>query len=318
MLIDALGLIAGLVALFLGGEWLVKGAARFARSLGVSPTIIGLTIVAIGTSMPELLVSVGAAISGSSDLSIGNIVGSNIANIGLILGLAALIYPISVHVTLVRREIPIMILTALLAYFLFRDGVISARNGIVLLAGLVAFISFMVYSARRQRRENNNQLSLEDELEIQAIKRSREIIRMIAGIVVLMVGAQLTVNNAVGLARALGISELVIGITLIAFGTSLPELVTTLVGALRKQSDLALGNVVGSNIINVLAVLGMTAVVRPIQVSDQIVNFDGLVMLGFSVLLLPFVANRRLSRWEAGLFVIAYLVYVTVLFTLAR
>jgi cation:H+ antiporter len=317
MLIDALGLIAGLIALFLGGEWLVKGAARLARSLGVSPMIIGLTIVAIGTSMPELLVSVGAAISGSSDLSIGNIVGSNIANIGLILGLAALIYPISVHVTLVRREIPIMILVALLAYFLFRDGLISARNGIVLLVGLVAFISFMVYSARRQR-ENNNQLSLEDEIELQAIKRGREIIRVIAGIVILMMGAQLTVGGAVGLARALGISELVIGITLIAFGTSLPELVTTLVGALRKQSDLALGNVVGSNIINILAVLGMTAVVRPIQVSEQIVYFDGLVMLGFSLLLLPFVANRRLSRWEAAFFVIAYVVYVIALFTLTR
>ena len=318
MLIDALGLIAGLIALFLGGEWLVKGAARLARSLGVSPMIIGLTIVAIGTSMPELLVSVGAAISGSSDLSIGNIVGSNIANIGLILGLAALIYPISVHVTLVRREIPIMILVALLAYFLFRDGLISARNGIVLLVGLVAFISFMVYSARRQRQENNNQLSLEDEIELQAIKRGREIIRVIAGIVILMMGAQLTVGGAVGLARALGVSELVIGITLIAFGTSLPELVTTLVGALRKQSDLALGNVVGSNIINILAVLGMTAVVRPIQVSEQIVYFDGLVMLGFSLLLLPFVANRRLSRWEAAFFVIAYVVYVITLFTLTR
>lgn len=316
MLINALGLIAGLIALFLGGEWLVKGAARLARSLGVSPTIIGLTIVAIGTSMPELLVSVGAAISGSSDLSIGNIVGSNIANIGLILGLAALIYPISVHITLVRREIPIMILIALLAYFLFHDGVISARNGIVLLIGLVAFISFMVYSAQRER--NNNQLSLEDEIDIQAVKRSREIIRVIAGIVVLMIGAQLTVDNAVGLARALGISELVIGITLIAFGTSLPELVTTLIGALRKQSDLAIGNVVGSNIVNILAVLGMTAVVRPIQVSEQIVYFDGLVMLGFSVLLLPFVANRRLGRLEAAFFVIAYAIYVTILFTLTR
>lgn len=309
MLSTILGLLVGLAGLYFGGEWLVTGAARLARSLGISALIVGLTVVSIGTSMPELLVSVGAALRGSADISIGNIVGSNIANIGLILGLSGLIYPISVHVSLLRREIPIMVGVAVLAYLLLLDGMVSRVDGLLLLAGMIAFISFMVVAGRREQRVQHDIPEEEHETD-EVINRGRELLRLIAGIAVLMVGAQLTVDNAISIALAVGISELVIGVTLVAVGTSLPELVTSTMAALRRESDIAIGNVVGSNIFNLIGILGATAAIQPIQVMPQIIRFDGLVMIGFSLLVIPFAANRRLGRREALIFVVAYVVYV--------
>lgn len=305
-MLSVLGIVAGLVALFLGGNWLVKGASRLAESLGISPLIVGLTVVAIGTSAPELLVSLSAALSGSSDIAVGNIVGSNIANIGLILGLSGLIFPISVHVNLLKREVPIMIGVALLALILFQDALVGRIDGVILLIGLTVFMAFVVILARREQSETYDIPEEQVEVKPEQIQRGREAVRLVVGIIVLMIGAQLTVDNATELARSFGVSELVIGITLVAVGTSLPELVTSVTAAIRKESDIAIGNVVGSNIFNILGILGMTALVQPIAIAEQIVRVDSLVMLGFSLLLLPFVLDRKLGRIEAVVFIVAY------------
>lgn len=308
MALHLLGLAAGLVGLFLGGEWLVTGASRLARSLGISALIVGLTVVAMGTSTPELLVSLNAALIGSADISLGNVIGSNIANIGLILGVSGLIYPISVHVSVLRREIPIMIGVGALTYLLLRDGEITQVDGFILLAGLLAYLGFMIVAARKEQSIKHD--IPEDQEPAIVVNRPREFIRLILGIAVLMIGAQLTVDNAVQMARDLGISELIIGVTLVAVGTSLPELVTSTMAALRRESDIAIGNVVGSNIFNLLGILGLTTAISPVNASPQIINIDGLVMLGFSLLVLPFALNRRLGRHESALFLLAYVAYV--------
>jgi cation:H+ antiporter len=301
-----LGLGAGLFLLLFGGDWLVKGASNIAQSLGISSLVIGLTIVAMGTSMPELLVSVGAALSGSSDIAVGNIVGSNIANIGLILGISGLIYPIQVHINLVRREIPLMLIITLAALWMFQDGRVERSEGLLLIAGLVGFTLFMIVSSQREMKSNHDLPGEKAPIPPVQIDRWREILRIVAGIAMLMVGAQLTVSNATELARSLGVSEFVIGVTLIAVGTSLPELVTSVVAAIRQKSDIAIGNVVGSNIFNILAILGITSFIQPIGVSVRTINFDGLVMVGFSLLVLPFVLDRRLGRIEATFFLACY------------
>ncbi len=307
-----LGLSVGVAGLYLGGNWLVSGASRLARSLGVSALVVGLTVVAIGTSAPELLVSVSAALSGVSDIALGNVIGSNIANIGLILGISGLIYPISVHVTLLRREIPIMIMIAFAAYVLLSDGTVSRTDGLILLAAMVAFLTFVALSARKEQNIKHNIPEDEEDAQFnpQSINRARELGRVGLGIVVLVLGAQFTVDNATNIARAIGISELVIGVTLVAVGTSLPELVTSVMAALKRESDIAIGNVVGSNIFNIVAILGTTAAIQPMNVQPQIIAFDGWVMLGFSLLVLPFALNRRLERLEAFAFLGAYAVYV--------
>lgn len=301
-----LGLLVGLAFLFLGGNWLVQGASRLAQSIGISPLIVGLTIVAIGTSAPELIVSVSAAIAGSSDIAIGNVVGSNIANLGLILGISALIYPVSVHVTMLRREIPIMLGVTIIAFGMFQDGTLSRIEGVLLVAGFLIFVAFMIYSSRQEQTLAHDITEEQNAAEPKTMRRSREFLRLGIGIVLLVLGAQLTVNNASILARNLGVDELVIGVTLVAVGTSLPELVTSVTAALHKESDIAIGNVVGSNIFNILGILGISALIQPIQVSPQSANVDSLVMVGFSLLALPFVLDRKLGRIEGGMFIVAY------------
>jgi cation:H+ antiporter len=300
---EIVGLIIGLVALFVGGDWLVAGASRLARSLGISAVIVGLTVVAIGTSAPELLVSLSAALRGSADITVGNVVGSNIANIGLILGISGLIYPVTIGVTLLRREIPIMIIVVGIGYLLMRDGVVSQLDGLLLVAGLLAFLAFMIQSARAEMHD-------EDEEEVETVNRPREAARLLIGVVVLVAGAQLTVDNATTIALSLGISELVIGVTLVAIGTSLPELVTSVTAAVRRENDIALGNVVGSNIFNVLAILGITATISPVDVAETVILIDGFVMVAFAVALFPFALNRTLGRIEAAAYIVAYLVFV--------
>lgn len=309
-MLSVLGLLVGLVFLFFGGDWLVKGASHLAQAVGISPLVVGLTIVAIGTSAPELLVSLSAALSGSSDIAVGNIVGSNIANIGIILGLSGLIFPISVHVNLLKREIPIMIGVALLAVILFRDALVGRTDGLLLLIGFLIFMGFVIVSARREQSKTYDIPEEKGSKEPKQIQRGREVMRLLVGIVVLMFGAQLTVSNATDLARGFGISELVLGITLVAVGTSLPELVTSITAALRHESDIAIGNVVGSNIFNILGILGITALVQPIDVAQQILEIDAPVMLGFSLLLFPFVLDRKLSRLEAIVFLLGYVGFV--------
>ncbi len=314
---DIGSIVLGLVGLLVGGNGLVRSATRLAASFGVSPLVIGLTVVAIGTSMPELVVSVSAALQGSSDISIGNVVGSNIANIGLILGLAGLITPLVINTMLIKREIPVMIAVAVLALLMALDGTMGLVEGGILLAGYVIF-TFVLYRFSPSAAADP-ELTVEIQKLSSADKPPRRVVTafwLLVWLGVLIAGAQFTVSGAVDIARFLGVSELVIGLTLVAVGTSLPEIVTSVIASIRGESDLAAGNVVGSNIANILVILGTTAIIRPIGVSSDVLTYDFPIMLVFSVLLLPFVLDRKLQRWQAGLLLLAYVGYI--IFSLSR
>lgn len=318
LLLDVALVVVGLALLFYGGESLVKGAARLASALGISPTVIGLTVVAFGTSVPELLVSISAALRGSSDIALGNVLGSNIANIGLILGMTAVIYPLTIEWALIRREIPIMIGVSLAALALAFDGELSRLDGVLLFAGFVAFTAASYFLARADQRAIEPEIAEYDRYEgitpALSINRRNEGIRLVVGIALLALGAQLTVEGAAALARAAGIPEIIIGITLVAFGTSLPELSASVVAALRRETDIAFGNALGSNITNILLILGTTALTQPIPVAAAQLHLEFPLMIGFAVLLLPFVLNRKLVRHEGIVFLLAYMGFITLTF----
>ena len=304
-------LAIGLVCLFYGGEWLVRGASNLALSFGVSVLIIALTFVAIGTSMPELLVSAQAALAGKSDLAIGNVIGSNIANIGLILGATGLIAPLAVKNILLRREIPIMIAFTVFTALLASDGQLSRADGIILLLSFAGFNLMFYFLAKREQDERRRLTAeVENETAPEQVGRRREFAYLCGGILALALGSRLMVEGAVNLARLVGVSELVIAVTLVAFGTSLPELAASLAAAFRKETDLAIGNIVGSNIANLLLVLGMTALLQPIAVDRSAVQLEFLVMIAFAILLIPFVRQQRLGKWQALLFLGAYIAFI--------
>ncbi len=311
MVENLLLLLAGLVGLFYGGNWLVRGASNLALSYGVSILIIALTFVAIGTSMPELLVSAQAALAGKSDLAIGNVLGSNIANVGLILGATGLIATLSVKATLLRREIPIMIFFSLFAYILTLDGQIGRVDGLLLLLSFAGFNTMVYFLAKKEQHTREHLLAdVEDGQVAPERGRLKEFFFLMLGIAALVIGSRLMVEGAVNIARLVGVSELVIAITLVAFGTSLPELAASLSAAFHKQTDLALGNIVGSNIANLLLVLGVTALLRPIAVSHAEVQFEFLVMLAFAVLLIPFARHQQFGRRQSAIFLGAYIAFI--------
>lgn len=311
MLENLLLLLAGLVGLFYGGDWLVRGASNLAMSFGVSILIIALTFVAIGTSMPELLVSAQAALAGKSDLAIGNVLGSNIANVGLILGATGLITPLSVKAVILRREIPIMILFTLFTYLLTLDGEIGRVDGLLLLFFFAGFNAMFYYLAKKEQEAREHLLADVDESQITSSQgRPKELLFLILGILALVVGSRLMVEGAVNIARLVGISELVIAITLVAFGTSLPELAASLSAAFRKKTDLAIGNIVGSNIANLLLILGVTSLLRPIAVSRAEVQFEFLVMIAFAVLMIPFMRHQQFGRRQSAVFLGAYIAFI--------
>lgn len=318
MLTHALFFLAGLAALTLGAELMVRGAARMALTFGISPLVVGLTIVAFGTSAPEMAVSAGAALSGSGDLAIGNVVGSNIANVLLILGLSALIIPLAVNEQVIRQEIPIMIGTALLFVVFALDGNIGRGEGALLFALVIAYCVFLV----RQSRQAGKAIEAEfaDEMPDTTSRWdahwSVQLLLVAGGLGLLVLGADWLVDAAVAVARAFGVSDLVIGLTVVAVGTSMPEIATSLVAAFRGQRDIAVGNVVGSNIFNVLACLGLAGTLADggIAVSQAARHFDLWVMLAVSLACLPIVVTgREIARWEGAVFVgyyIAYTVYL--------
>ncbi|MCY4537473.1 MAG: calcium/sodium antiporter [Chloroflexi bacterium] len=311
MLENLVLLLAGLVGLFFGGNWLVRGASNLAMSFGVSILIIALTFVAIGTSMPELLVSAQAALAGKSDLAIGNVLGSNIANIGLILGATGLIAPLSVKAVILRREIPIMILFTVFTYILTLDGQIGRVDGLLLLFSFAGFNTMFYYLAKKEQEARDRLLADVDDVQITSkLGRPKELLFLLLGIVALVVGARLMVEGAVNIARLVGVSELVIAITLVAFGTSLPELAASLSAAFHKKTDLAIGNVVGSNIANLLLILGVTSLLRPIAVSRAEVQFEFLVMIAFAVLLIPFMRHQKFGRRQSAVFLGAYIAFI--------
>ncbi|WP_312395144.1 calcium/sodium antiporter [Stutzerimonas kunmingensis] len=308
-------LLAGLVLLVAGAEVLVRGAAKLAAQFGISPLVIGLTVVAFGTSAPETAVSVQAALNGSGDIAIGNVVGSNIANVLLILGVTALVAPLVVSRQLIRLDVPIMIGASLVTFGLAWDGELSRIDGALLFAAVVAYTLFLIISSRREKAaEADDEFAKEFGLHEPAKPHAGLINAglVIAGLVLLVVGSNFLVEGAVALARALGLSELVIGLTVIAVGTSLPELATSIMAAFRGERDIAVGNIVGSNIFNLLAVLGLASLVSPlpIGVSSSALAFDFPVMIAVAVACLPiFFAGYCIKRWEGALFVAYYVAY---------
>ena len=314
MLIEILYIVGALVVLYFGAEWLVKGASSVAERLGVSPLVVGLTVVAFGTSTPELIVSTQAALDGLGGISIGNVIGSNISNIGLILGISALIYPLKAQMQLIRFDAPVMILAALLFLVLFLDQRIGRIEGVVFVAGIVAYTVFNVI---KSRKEHQKKVLKEFDEAMPKISRhwAIDVLFIVAGFAALIIGSEFLVDNAVGLARQLGLSEAVIGLTIVAIGTSMPELATSVVAAIKKQPDIAIGNVIGSNIFNILGILGITALIKPISPPD--INLtDSLVMIVMSLLLLPFIRSGfTLRRWEGALLLVLYIGYVAYLLT---
>ncbi len=305
----------GLGGLYVGAEGFVRGSAGLAERLGISRLVIGLTLVAFGTSAPELAVSLLAALKGTTALAVGNVVGSNIANIGLILAIAALIRPLKVRSSIVRREVPFMIAVSLLFYLLALNGAISRFDGGVLIATLGLFLALMfVYRAEGLLEESEG--SLETPLPLKASPSKTKALVLssllaLGGLLVLLVGARLLVDSAVVLARAFGISEGVIGLSLVAVGTSLPELATSVVAALRRETAISVGNIVGSNIFNLLSVIGLVALVQPLPVAGDWLRLEIPVMLLFSLALVPVLGKQaRVERWEGGLLLVGYFAFL--------
>lgn len=300
-----LAILGGFIILTIGAESLVRGASAIALKLGITPLIIGLTIVAFGTSAPELAVSVKSALAGNSGIALGNVIGSNIANIGLILAITALIKPIQVQSQMVKRDIPIMILASILFWGLLLDGKLSLFDGLLLIVLLISYLTFSYISAKK----NKEQIDFDAPQQ----KPVLSIIMIIIGILMLVSGGIIFVDGAVELAKSLGISEVVIGLTIVAIGTSMPELVTSIIAALKGESDIAIGNVVGSNLFNILAILGITATVHPVSAAG-LEHIDFIVMLALSAILLPFAwTGFRIGRREGTLLLITYMGYMSYL-----
>lgn len=309
MTLAIVSILGGLVLLALGAEGLVRGSSSIALRMGVTPLVVGLTIVAFGTGSPEMIVSLQAALAGSSDLALGNIVGSNIANIALILGLAALARPLHVRSALLRREVPIMIGVTLLLVVLLRDGELGRLDGAILTAGAIVYTMGTYLAARRDRDVEVAGEFAQEMPEAQS-STGRSVILVIAGFVGLLIGAHVLVNGAVVIAQALGMSQVVIGLTVIAIGTSLPELATSVVAALRNDADVAFGNVLGSNILNILLILGVVAMIQPIS-GTGLRTLDLVAMVGSAMLLYPLLwRGRILNRWEGGLLLVGYVAYL--------
>ncbi len=307
----------GFVLLIGGAEWLVRGASRLAALFNISPLVIGLTVVAFGTSAPELAVSLQSTMAGQPDLAMGNVVGSNICNILLILGLAALASPLIVQQQLLRQDVPLMIGVSILLYLLVLDGSVGRLDGALLFAGIVGYV---VFSIVQSRRETNRQVQEEYAKEYGAKPDGGSVPRNLAlvviGLLLLGLGARWLVDGAVLIARLLGMSELIIGLTVIAVGTSLPEIAASVVASLRGERDIAVGNAIGSNLFNIMAVLGLTGLVAPegIAVSPAALNFDLPVMIAVAVACLPiFITGYRIDRWEGGLFIAYYAAYLAYL-----
>ncbi|MDZ4214523.1 MAG: calcium/sodium antiporter [Rhodocyclaceae bacterium] len=315
--------VLGLVALTAGAELMVRGASRLALTFGISPLVVGLTIVAFGTSAPEMAVSAGAALNGSGDIAVGNVVGSNIANILLILGLAAMIVPLAVHEQIIRQEIPIMIGASLLLVVMAMDGRLSPAEGGVLFVLVVVYTVFLIVQSRRASQ------SVQDEFagEMPAAGSrwdahwAMQVTLVVVGLGLLIIGADWLVGAAVEVARAFGVSDLIIGLTVVAIGTSMPEIATSLVAAFRGERDIAVGNVVGSNVFNIFACMGVASMVSGggIVVSEAARNFDLWVMFAVALACLPIaISGREIARWEGALFVAYYLAYTAFLVMTAQ
>jgi cation:H+ antiporter len=318
VLISVALVVVGIALLGYGADVLVRGAVTIAKAARIPAAVIGLTIVAMGTSLPELTVSVGAALKGSADLGVGNVVGSNIFNIGIVLGLTALIAPMRVHASAVRLEWPFMFITSFQLLLLARDGVIDRLEGAFFVIGIVLFTAYVV-------RIGRSELGIEEAADLRESVSAKTsapesqavgvaLILLAAGVALLVFGGNVLLKGAIDLATAAGMSERVIGLTIVAAGTSAPEVATSLVAARKGQGEIALGNVIGSNIFNILGILGISALITPLAVSEAMLQNDFIWMLGLSFLLFPLMRSGSVvSRAEGGVLVAAYGTYLTLL-----
>ena len=312
MTVNILLVVAGLALLIWGADRFVHGAAAGARNLGVTPLLVGLTVVALATSAPEILVSVVAALDGEPGLAIGNAIGSNIVNVGLVLGMTAMIRPIKLESATLRREMPALLAVSLLTVSLFLDTFLSRIDGLVMLTGLVIV---MVWLARLgMRSAANDPIKIDYEAEIPSdVSMTMAIVWLTVGLAILLVGAKILVYGAVGIAEELGVSEVVIGVTIVAFGTSLPELAVSLASALKGEYGLAIGNIVGSNIFNLLAVIGVAATIQPAALAPSVLSLHIFVMVAFTLVLFAMTydydGKGQLSRLEGAALLAAYIAY---------
>lgn len=341
MIIDIILFLLGLLILYYGAEWLIRGASGIALEYGIRPVVVGLTVVALGTSMPEFLVNFIAALSGEHHLALGNIIGSNISNVALILGASAIVLPIAVTPQILRKEYPMMLGAMIAFYLVALDGTISRLDGSLLITGLAAFLSYLVYEAKNGSpalqmaeemegvsRKDTDLVSAEGEMETHGASLSEEeeevigasaqdsitkkATYLIGGTVGLAVGAHFMVDSAVDIARSMGISQIIIGLTIVAIGTSLPELAASMVGAIKSEADLSVGNILGSNLLNVLFVVGSVSIMSPLDVEPTTLSIHFPVMLGICVMLLPIAWTRfEITRVEGGVLLATFLSYMT-------
>jgi cation:H+ antiporter len=300
----------GLVLLFFGGEGLVRGSSALALRFGLTPLVVGLTVVAFGTSAPELVVSIQATLAGQGAVAIGNVIGSNSLNIGLILALTALICPLRVQLQILRIDVPILVGASVLAAWMLSDLAIGRVEGAVLFTGVIAYTVFTVLYAKKVKPSAEVEAEFTEALPAPHGSIWRDVLFIAAGLGLLAAGSHFLVDGTTRLARGFGISEAIIGLTIVALGTSMPELVTCVVAALKKEPDIALGNIIGSNLFNLLGILGMTALVRPMT-GEGIKMSDLFVAIAFAVALVPLLwSGRILQRWEGGLLLGGYIAYM--------
>jgi cation:H+ antiporter len=325
MIADVAWFLTGLITLIVGSELVVRGGSRLAGRLGIRPIVIGLTIVSIGTSMPELAIGVVAATEGSASLAVGNIAGTNVVNLLLILGLSTLIRPLSMQMRTLRFDLPMMSVAALLLWALAFQGTLTRLDGLILLLCAIAYTAVVVHTSRRENQEVAAEFSAEyagDDPDTRRRSGARPLARhvslLVGGIVIIVAGAEWLVNGAVGMARAFGVSDALIGLTIVAIGTSAPELVTTVVSTVRGDRDIALGNLLGSGVYNIALVLGITCLAAPqaLQLEPALVRIDIPIMVAATLVCVPiFVSGRRVTRSEGGAMVAAYLAYLAFLLT---
>ncbi|EPT9250546.1 calcium/sodium antiporter [Photobacterium damselae] len=309
-------LCIGLALLVWSADRLVFGSAALARNMGVAPLVIGMTILAMGSSAPEMMVSATAALAGKTDTAVGNVLGSNIANIALILGVTAMLKPLAIGSTIIRRELPLMLVVTLIAGALLWDNYLGFAEGVLLLVLFVLFLLAMLYISKKAKQEGDVMVD-EQESEIpQNVSNTASFIWIIVGLALLLYSSDMVVESAVTIAKYYGMSDLVIGLTIIAVGTSLPELAASVASVLKGEDDMAVGNIIGSNVFNILAVMGIPGILNPSAISPLAMGRDFYVMLGVSVLLLIMALgkNRRINRVEGGILLICFIAYQAYLF----
>jgi len=319
MLVSTIAILAGFVLLIWGADKFVLGASGTASNLGISPLVIGLTVVGFGTSAPEMTVSFMAALNGNPELAVGNAIGSNITNIGLVLGITAIVVPLSVHSKVLKREYPLMFAIMLLAWYLLYDQYLTFLDGVILLSSMVLVLAIITFLGINDQKNSDEPLTSEFSDAIPTdISTKEAIFWLLAGLIILLISSKMLVWGAVNVARELGVSDLIIGLTIVAIGTSLPELAASIAGALKGEHDIAIGNVIGSNMFNLLGVLGIPAIVHPHHLSATVLSRDYPLMIGLSIALFIFAygfkGQGKINRLEGSLLLITYFAYMYVIY----